>query len=144
MTDSTYIKHAIELSRKSVEQGRFPAGALVVKNGAVISESTSGLYPGYNHADGASVDKAFRAEKADLRGAVLFCSMFPCVMCLTKAYWAGIRRIVFAIPRSDLNQEYYESASEPQLDFHEQVELVHSGSMRDKAMEVVRSWEKSR
>ena len=43
--DFTFLKLAIVQAQKSVTQGGFPAGAVVVKDGEVVSEGVSlGIY----------------------------------------------------------------------------------------------------
>ena len=48
MNDEQYLKIAIEQARKSVKMGGFPAGAIVVKDGKVVSEAVS---IGFQHND---------------------------------------------------------------------------------------------
>ncbi|MFH0749444.1 MAG: deaminase [Candidatus Gottesmanbacteria bacterium] len=41
MNDKDYLKLAVEQAKKSVDEGGFPAGAIVVKDGKVIAEGVS-------------------------------------------------------------------------------------------------------
>ncbi len=41
MNDKDYIKLALEQAKESVKQGGFPAGAVIVKDGKVVSRGVS-------------------------------------------------------------------------------------------------------
>ena len=59
--DKRYMMLAIEQARKSVEQGGFPAGAIVVKDGQVVAEGISlgfKLNDPTSHAETASIREA--------------------------------------------------------------------------------------
>lgn len=141
MNDKEYLKEAVGLSDKSARQGRFPAGAIVVKDDTIVAQFTNGKAPGYNHAPMSAINHAFRDKRSQLSDAVLYCSMEPCTMCLMVAYWAGIRKIVFAIPRDAVNAKYYESKKAPKLNLHHSIDLKHLKSLQDEATEIVTRWE---
>ena len=143
--DIFYLKLAIEKSKESAKKGLFPAGSLVVKEGKILSSEISAPYPGYEHADSKAVDRAFDKLKGHLQNATLYSSMEPCLMCIARAYWTGIRRIVFAISKQNVSVSYYESEhnnEEVVKDFNEKIDLVHIKELQDEALEIVRSWEK--
>ena len=140
MNDKEFLKLAVEQSELSVEQGRFPAGAVVVLDNEVIASEMSDTYPGYQHAECRAIDKAFQ-KRGKLVGATLYASMEPCLMCLARAYWSGIRKILFAIPRGRMPKENYEGvydSSELIGVFNEKVQLVHIKELEEEAMKVVR------
>ena len=41
MQDKNYLQLAIDQARKSVNEGGFPAGSIIVKNGKIIGEGTA-------------------------------------------------------------------------------------------------------
>jgi tRNA(Arg) A34 adenosine deaminase TadA len=65
-------------------------------------------------------------------------------MCTSVAYWAGIRRIVYAVGKDQVNPEYYETA-QPTANlidnFNEQVQRVHLDDFQVKALKDIRAWE---
>lgn len=143
MEDKEFLNLAIEQSKQSVAQGRFPAGAVVVKGGEVIASGVSDAYPGYQHAECRAIDVAFQ-EQGILTNATLYASMEPCMMCLSRAYWAGIRKIVYAIGRERLKVEYYEGAHDNvqiMSAMNENIEYIHLNEQENDALEIVRKWE---
>lgn len=143
MNDKRFLKLAIEQSGLSVKQGRFPAGAVIVLDKEVVVSETSDIHPGYQHAECRAVDKAFQ-KIGRLTDATLYASMEPCLMCLARAYWSGIRKILFAIPRKSMPKEYYEGLhdnSELVRVFNEKVQLVQVKELEEEAMKIVRMWQ---
>lgn len=143
MSDSHFLVLAIENSRISAREGNFPAGAIVVLNDQVVSSKISAPYPGLMHADAQALISAYEA-RGRLYGATLFVGLQPCLMCTCIAYWAGVRRIVYAVPRDSVSSKYYESdvdSSEFMNHFHEKVEMVHLLEFQAEATEVIRTWE---
>ncbi|OGH42225.1 MAG: hypothetical protein A3A58_02700 [Candidatus Blackburnbacteria bacterium RIFCSPLOWO2_01_FULL_41_27] len=142
-TDIDYLKLAIDNSRKSFEEGNFPAGAVVVVNGEVVSSEVSSPYPGLLHADSKAVQAAF--NKLDLMPeATLYCSMQSCLMCTSVAYWGGIRRIVFAVRKEQVDPHYYETRENTDSvvdSYHEKIERIHVPELEAEALAVVREWE---
>ena len=65
-------------------------------------------------------------------------------MCIGVAYWSGLRRIVYAVSKSNVSGDYYET-HEPteQLinSFNEKIERIHISEMEEEALEVIRDWE---
>ena len=99
--DIEFLKMALENSKRSMAEGNFPAGAVVVKDNEVLSSEVSSPYPGLFHADSKAVQSAFEKHGV-LTGATLYIGLESCLMCTGVAYWGGIRRVVFAIPKSKI------------------------------------------
>ncbi|MCK4592164.1 nucleoside deaminase [Candidatus Parcubacteria bacterium] len=140
-----YLKSAIKKSEESFLKGFFPVGAIIVKNGKIISSEISTVYPDYKHAELKAIDKAFSKLKNSLESCVLYSSLEPCLMCLTVAYWAGIRKIIFACDKQSVSLEYFESNKRNQeiiKTFQEEINFIQIKSLRDSSLEVIRKWEK--
>ena len=106
MSDNEYLKLAIDYSRQSLDEGNFPAGAVVVRNHKIVSHAKNTCYPNLFHPDSKATIEAF--EKLGLLpNSTLYISLQSCLMCSTIAYQAGIRRIVFAVPISKVTNDYY-------------------------------------
>ena len=141
--DVKYLSLAIQNSRKSFEEGRFPAGAIIVKNGEILASEVSVPYPGLFHADSNAITKSFQ-KVGPLKGATPYIGLESCLMCVGVAYWAGIRRIVFAIPKSKVSGDYYETHEDTEklIDtFNEQIERIHVSKLEAEAIKIVREWE---
>jgi tRNA(Arg) A34 adenosine deaminase TadA len=141
-----YLKKAIDLSKESFGKGRFPAGAVLVKGNKVIGTGISGLYPHIHiHAETRLIDEAMSKGNSQLEGFELFTSMEPCMMCLGKAYWAGIRKITYVLSKEDVNQDLaYEtklSTSEITSNLNGGMKLIQDKTYYEEAMKVYKEWE---
>ncbi len=61
------------------------------------------------------------------------------------ADWAGIRRIVYADPKSKVSGDYYETHLDTQdliKKFNEPIETIHLEKLEAEALKVIREWEK--
>jgi tRNA(Arg) A34 adenosine deaminase TadA len=147
-TDSSFLELAIEKSKESSEKGLFPAGALVVKGQKVLASEISGKFPkAFAHADYKAVSSAFNKLNKQLVGCTLYCSMEPCLMCIGKAYWAGISRIVYAIGKSSISDEYFEGMHdnhEVMKVMNRHIEFIHLDRLQKSALDIVKDWERRR
>ena len=83
-----FLKKAIELSKESLEQGKFPAGAVIVKGNKIVGTETSSAYPHQHlHAETKLIDKTMAEVNDQLGEYKLYTSLAPCLMCLGKIYW---------------------------------------------------------
>jgi len=143
--DVEFLELAIEMSHKSYKEGAFPAGAVIVNDDKVISRSTSATYPKINfHAESKAIDLAINDLNDQLSNCALYASMEPCLMCLSRAYWAGIRRIVFAVKKEHVPYELcYESNHNHYgllEKFNEKIEMIHIEELEKKTMKDVKDW----
>ena len=104
--DIGFMKRAIQLARKGMDSNSGgPFGAIVVKNGEIISEGfncvTSKKDP-TAHAEIVAIRKACKKLNSfQLEGCTLYTSCEPCPMCLGAIYWARPDRVVYACERGD-------------------------------------------
>lgn len=150
MTDNDYLRLAIGKAKESVTQGGFPAGAVLVHDGQVVSEGISIgniLHDPTSHGEVASIRAACKKSgSTDLSGATLYASMQPCVMCLGAAMWSSVSRIVFACAKQKVDDAYYGGRydqSEINATFSRPIEIVHVAELEEESVSVVREWEKS-
>lgn len=144
MDDRKFLKQAIENSKRSKEEGNFPAGAVVARDHTLLASAVSVPFPGLFHPDSRAVTDAFQ-EYGPLNGATLYIGLQSCLMCTGVAYWAGIRRIVYAVPKSKVSGDYYETpvdTAELYDSFNEKIEFKHFEEFEDEALKVVTEWEK--
>jgi tRNA(Arg) A34 adenosine deaminase TadA len=103
--DQKFLNIAVRLAINAVKKGGGPFGALIVKDGKIISRSANMVILTGDptaHAEVLSIRKAARKLKThDLSGSVLYCSCEPCPMCLGAVYWARLSMVVYAAKRSD-------------------------------------------
>lgn len=101
-----FMKKALEIaSGNASTQGGGPFGAVIVKDGKVVSAAGNTVTPDNDptaHAEVNAIRNACKELKTfDLSGCVLYTSCEPCPMCLSASYWARIEKIYFAAGRDD-------------------------------------------
>ncbi|MDP2692009.1 MAG: nucleoside deaminase [bacterium] len=150
MDNKQYLKLAVEQARKSVEQGGFPAGAVVVKDGHIITEGVSlgfKLNDPTSHAETFSIREACKKlQTTDLTGATLYASLQPCLMCFSVANWAGITRIVFGCKKTEemVKKGYYEGSTDIYQVNKEnirQIGIEYLPDFKEEMLELVKNWE---
>jgi tRNA(Arg) A34 adenosine deaminase TadA len=106
-TDVSHLRRCIELARTAREAGNEPFGSLLVGgDGRVLLELTNTTSDGdvTGHPELALAAWASVNLSADERAAAtLYTSCESCAMCAGGQYWAGIRRLVFAVSGEQLN-----------------------------------------
>ena len=147
MTDSYYMKKAIELSEKAVEHGNEPFGAVLVKDGEIVCTNENQIYTKNDptfHAEAGLIRK-FREETGitDLSEYTLYSSCEPCFMCCGAMVWMKLGRLVYGASDIDLCEILGVSGSEcSKIVFREsgaKTEVI-SGVLRDEAIEVLRKY----
>ncbi len=103
--DADFMRRAISLAERSIENGGGPFGAVVVHQGNIIAEGsnqvTNDLDP-TAHAEVQAIRGACQAlGRFSLEGCTIYTSCEPCPMCLGAIYWARLDRIVYANNRDD-------------------------------------------
>lgn len=148
--DKQFLLRAIGKAKESVKAGGFPAGAVVVKDGEIISEATSignMIHDATAHGETAAIREACKKlETTYLSGATLYASMEPCIMCLGSAMWSSISKIVYACPSKKVSSEYYGGSYDNaaiNAEFNHPIEIVQITELEEASLEVVRNWEKS-
>lgn len=95
------MKAAIKLARKAANKGEIPVGAVVVKNGKIISKA-------YNkkeikndctkHAEIIAIQKASKKLKNwRLIDCEMYITMEPCMMCAGAIEQSRISKIIYAV-----------------------------------------------
>lgn len=152
MNDFEFLQVAVEQMQKSVDAGGFPAGAIIVKNGEIISRGISIgalIHDPTSHSETASIrDACVNLKTSDLTGATLYASLQPCLMCFSVANWAHVSRIVYGLSKSDdsVAKGYYEGATDiagVNKNNSYQIELTHLTGLEDQIKSIIKKWELS-
>lgn len=141
------MRRAIALSEESVRMGGGPFGAVIVKDGEIVSEASNSVTLDHDptaHAEVNAIRKATqKLDTFDLEGCEIYTSCEPCPMCLGAIYWAHLDRIYYANDRKDAARIgfdddfiYKEIALKPQ-ERHKQMEVLLS----EEAKEAFQMWE---
>lgn len=99
--DLEFMRRALELAALAAERGDVPVGAVIVKDGEIISE-------GYNlreqnnlataHAEMIAIDRACeRLGGWHLCGCTLYVTLEPCPMCAGALINSRVERVVFGL-----------------------------------------------
>jgi len=147
MDEKSYMEKAIAKAREGVDAGQSPFGAVVVKNGKIVSASHNTVWRDCNptaHAEVNAIREAATALKTiDLSGTQMFTTTEPCPMCLTAIHWAKIDRVVFGATIKDADDAGF---SELTIPAKEMVKLggsslkVESGLLQKECAELFRYW----
>lgn len=107
MTDKkNLMQEAIKCSLYGMENNAGgPFGAVIVKDGEIIAKGWNKVTSTNDPTAHAEVTVIREACKKlgtfDLSGCELYTSCEPCPMCLSAAYWAGIKKIYYGNTRKD-------------------------------------------
>jgi guanine deaminase len=150
MDHSIFLKRAVDIARKSVDLGGFPDGALVVKNGELVTE---GLSLGFlqndptGHAESCAIRSACKElGTVDLSSCVLYASLQPCLMCFSATTWANIGKIVYGCQKTAdmVKKGYYEGISDVseinKLNTHK-IELIYVSDFEEDMKKLIAGWE---
>ena len=99
MSDTDYMRHALELASQSQSAGEVPVGAVVVKNGEIVGRGFNAPISRHDpsaHAEMVALrDAAQRLGNYRLGGCALFVTLEPCLMCAGAIMHARIARVVY-------------------------------------------------
>lgn len=109
-----YLTKIIELSKKSLESGDVPIGAIIVKDGKIIGE-------GYNtreknndvmgHAEiNAIKDASKNLNNWNLQGSVMYVTLKPCSMCLGVIRESRVDFVYYLLDKPEKKFEYSRTA----------------------------------
>lgn len=104
--EERFIRQAIAVAVQARERGNPPFGALLALGEDVLLTAENTANTDANptcHAETNLVQKAIRAlTREQIAEATLYTSTEPCAMCTGAIYWAGIRKVVYALPSEEL------------------------------------------
>lgn len=103
--DIRFMKIALDEARR----GDYPFGAVIVKDGKILAR---GRNLGKTHDDPTAHGEMVAIRRclaahgsAALKGATLYTSGEPCVMCMGAIIWCGVGRLVFAASVAQIGEK---------------------------------------
>jgi tRNA(Arg) A34 adenosine deaminase TadA len=103
--ERSFLRRAVEIAEKEIENGAGPFGAIITKDGQVIAEANNRvvqLNDPTAHAEILAIRRASEILKSfNLADCILYTSCEPCPMCLGAIYWAGIKKVVYSSDRDE-------------------------------------------
>lgn len=100
--DEQFMRRAIELASVAEREGEVPVGAVLVKDGVIISEGWNrsiGCHDATAHAEIQTLRQAGETlENYRLLDTTLYVTLEPCPMCAGALLHSRVKRIVFGAP----------------------------------------------
>jgi tRNA(Arg) A34 adenosine deaminase TadA len=142
------MARAIEIAIKNVRSGQGgPFGAVVVKDGAIVSEAVNQVTATNDptaHAEVLAIRRACQQLGVfELKTCELYTSCEPCPMCLGAIYWTRFSRVYFGSFAADASKAgfddsfIYREIAQP----HAQRGIPMIQMMRQEALAAFRAWE---
>jgi len=145
--DLDFLKVAADKSLESVNRGGGPFGAVIVKDGEIVSVESNSVTIDNDptaHAEVNAIRAACRKLGSfKLDGCYVYSSCEPCPMCLSALYWAGVARIYYGNTKEDADaidfsdKFIYEELDRPKSERH--IPCIHIPDTG--AIEAFRAWE---
>lgn len=145
-TDIAFMKEAMALARMAEQIDEVPVGALVVRDGEIISRAYNTREHSKcatHHAEILAIEGACRALGGwRLPGCTLYVTMEPCAMCAGAIINARIPRVVYGAP--DLRFGAFGSLINlADVPLNHKPEIV-GGVLKDENIEMLRSYFKKK
>lgn len=101
-----FMKEAVEEALKGVRENHGgPFGAVIVKNGEIISKAHNEVIKNNDPTDHAEMmairEASKKLERFDLSDCELYTSCEPCPMCFAAIHWAKIKKVYYGCTRED-------------------------------------------
>jgi tRNA(Arg) A34 adenosine deaminase TadA len=118
--DEERLRQAIALAARARESGNHPFGSIVVAPDGRVVEGLNTVVTESDPTGHAETNvvrlAARRLTAAELHESTLYTSTEPCAMCAGAIYWAGIPRVVYALPEDALRAMVPAQDGEPTMD----------------------------
>jgi guanine deaminase len=103
--DRLFLMRAVEIAGNGILNGGGPFGAVIIRDGKIISEAFNRVILNNDptaHAEILVIRQAASVlQSYELGDCTLYSSCEPCPMCLGAIYWAGIKKVFYASDRND-------------------------------------------
>lgn len=103
--NEAFMRRAIELSVRNIENNGGPFGAVIVKEGVIIAEGANRVTADNDPTAHAEVNAIRKAAQQlgtfNLSGCEIYTSCEPCPMCLGAIYWAHLDKIYYGNNKQD-------------------------------------------
>ncbi|MBR1793596.1 MAG: nucleoside deaminase [Bacteroidales bacterium] len=140
------MTEAIRLATENVANGGGPFGAVIVKDGEIVSTGVNRVTANCDptaHAEVSAIREACSSLQIfKLDGCDIYTSCEPCPMCLSAIYWAGLRHIYYGGTQQDAasidfdDHFIYEEIALP----HERRSIPSTPMMRHEAQQPFEAW----
>ena len=145
--DHQFMRQAIEQAQLAALEGEVPVGAVLVRDGKVISKAFNQPITHHDpsaHAEMLALRAAAKAEENyRLPGSTLYVTLEPCTMCAGAMLHARVDRVVYGAPdpKTGAAGSVLDVFSSKQINHQTTVE---GGVMDEECGELLRSFFKER
>ena len=145
--DQQYMRMAIEQAQLAAQSGEVPVGAVLVKDGQVISKAFNKPIANHDpsaHAEMLALREAALAEENyRIPGSTLYVTLEPCAMCSGAMLHARIDRVVFGAsdPKTGAAGSVLDIFASKQINHQTSVE---GGIMSEECGQLLRDFFKGR
>jgi arylformamidase len=143
--DEHWMRLALAESQRAYERGDWPTGAVIVRDGRLLSTGQNRqvtLGDLTLHAETEAIRSALAKEGISAtQGATLYCTMEPCPMCAGALKLAGITRVVLALRHATLRRTDLGSYGlEPFFEMTDWTPELKSGILEGEYLALRRRW----
>lgn len=141
-----FMREAINISAKNVDENGGPFGAVIVKDGKVIARGVNKVTFNNDptaHAEVNAIrEAASKLGTFDLKGCEIYSSCEPCPMCLGAIYWAHLDKLYFANTKQDATDiDFDDSFIYEELDLpFEKRKIPTKQILREEAIVAFHKW----
>jgi tRNA(adenine34) deaminase len=147
MDDEHYMRMALEEARKAAELGEVPIGAIVVRDGVVVSAACNSREMEHDpagHAEFTAIQQAAQRLGAwRLTGCTVYVTLEPCIMCAGLMHQARIDRCVFGAydPKAGALGTLYQVNADERLNH---VYEAEGGVLQEECAQLLRDFFRAR
>jgi tRNA(Arg) A34 adenosine deaminase TadA len=117
VTEHELLTRVLAIAVEARGRGDHPFGALLAVDGEIVAEAHNRVHTDTDvtaHAEMMLVRQLEGSGRIEqLAGGTVYASCEPCPMCVGALFWAGARRVVFALSHSRLNELASPAGGEP-------------------------------
>jgi tRNA(adenine34) deaminase len=98
-----WMQSALNEAKIAFSQGDVPVGAVLVRDGRIVSVSHNNSKSPIAHAELMLINEALtELNTRSLKGCELYVTLEPCIMCAGAIYYAGVSKLVYGAYDYDL------------------------------------------
>ena len=148
-SNKKFMRKAIALSLRNIVNGGGPFGAVIVKDGKIVSTGVNRVTTSTDPTAHAEINAIRKAAKKlgtfDLSGCEIYTSCEPCPMCLGAVYWARLDKMYYGNTKTDAKKIGFDDSF-----IYDEIELKPENRrlqsvqlLPDEAIKAFESWENS-